>query len=90
MGHKNKNINIFNPSLTMCNTFSFNGCLIQDFGDYITIQTFNDTYKYSTTKGKYCFTFPGLFLNKYRILFFDKQDDDDILCCMSMAAVLEN
>ena len=49
--------------------------------------TFNATFKYSTKKGKYCFTFPGLLLNKYRILFFGKQD---IIYCMPMAIALEN
>lgn len=71
-------------------TFTFNGCTIQDYNNYVLIKApYGTVYKYSTSKGKYCFTFPGVFIKKYRTLFFDRRDDDDILYCMTMSTVLD-
>ena len=70
-------------------TFTFNGCTIQDYDNYVLIKDpKRKVHKYSTIKGKYSFTFPGVFIKKYRTLFFDRQDDDDILYCMSASTVL--
>lgn len=72
----------------MSNTFSFNGCTIQDNDNYVLIKAPYAIYKYSTSKGHYSFTFPGKFINKYHTLYFDNQDNQDILYCMSASTIL--
>ena len=72
-------------------TFTFNGCTIQDYNNYVLIKApYGTVYKYSTSNGIYSFTFPGMFIKKYRTLFYDIADNDDILYCMSISTVLDD
>ena len=51
--------------------YKFPSAFVYDFGRYVLIKDeFEDVYRFSTVCGEYCCTFPTLFLNKYRNLFF--------------------
>ena len=51
--------------------YKFPSAVVYDFNKYVLIKDeFEDVYRFSTVCGSYCCTFPYLFLNKYRNLFF--------------------
>ena len=72
----------------MVGTYEINGIKVIDNETQLTVLSpFGYTYKYSTIKGLYHFTFPGLLLGKYRTLFYDVIGDDDILMCLVFSTV---
>lgn len=59
-------------------TYYCNSCIVKDFIKYIIIITpYNETYRFSTTEGKHRYTFPGMFLQKYKYLYHDYRDYED-------------
>ena len=72
----------------MVGTYEINGIKIIDNETHLTVLSpYGYTYKYSTIKGLYHFTFPGLLLDKYRTLFYDVIGNDDILYCLVFSTV---
>ena len=72
----------------MVKTYEINGIKIIDDEPNITVLSpFGYSYKYSTIKGLYHFTFPGLLLGKYKTLFYDVIGNDDILMCFVFSTV---
>ena len=72
----------------MVATYEINGITVVDNEpELILLSPFGYTYKYSTIKGLYHFTFPGLLLGKYRTLFYDTIGHDDILMCLVFSTV---
>ena len=72
----------------MVATYEINGIKIIDNETHLNVLTpFGFSYKYSTIKGLYHFTFPGLLLGKYRTLFYDDIGNDDILFCLVFSTV---
>ena len=72
----------------MVGTYEINGIKIIDNETYLNVLSpFGYSYKYSTIKGLYHFTFPGLLLGKYRTLFYDDIGNDDILYCLVFSTV---
>ena len=72
----------------MVATYEINGIkVIDNEPELIVLTPFGYTYKYSTIKGLYHFTFPGLLLGKYRTLFYDTIGNDDILICLVFSTV---
>ena len=72
----------------MVGTYEINGIKIIDNETHLNVLTpFGFSYKYSTIKGLYHFTFPGLLLGKYRTLFYDDIGNDDILYCRVFSTV---
>ena len=52
--------------------YHFNNAVVYYFRCFVLIKDeFAKVYRFSTIYGYYCFTFPFLFLNKYRNLFFE-------------------
>ena len=72
----------------MIGTYEINGIKVIDNETHLTVLSpFGYTYKYSTIKGLYHFTFPGLLLGKYRTLFYNEIGNDDILYCLVFSTV---
>ena len=72
----------------MVGTYEINGIKIIDNEPRLDVLSpYGYTYKYSTIKGLYHFTFPGLLLGKYRTLFYDVIGYDDLLYCLVFSTV---
>ena len=72
----------------MVGTYEINGIkIIDNEPQLVVLSPYGYTYKYSTIKGLYHFTFPGLLLGKYRTLFYDVIGYDDILYCLVFSTV---
>ena len=72
----------------MVGTYEINGIKVIDDETQLTvISHYGRIYKYSTIKGLYHFTFPGLLLGKYRTLFYDVIGYNDILRCFVFSTI---
>lgn len=72
-------------------TYNLNSCIVKEFNKYIEITTpYNETYRFSTTEGKHRYTFPGMFLQKYKYLYHNYrnyEDANDVLMSMVIYSI---
>ena len=72
----------------MVGTYEIIGIKIIEYEpQLIVISHYGRIYKYSTVKGLYHFTSPGVLLGKYKTFFYDVMRYNDILRCFVFSTI---